>query len=80
METPSLPKKPHGFREFREWPTYHKLGTILSLVSLGMSAQAIKSNNDAMKFVNHQSTVEDKSLQALTKIHEALTSQPPVTL
>lgn len=63
---------------FAQIPIHNKIGLGLGVTSLGVSLASL-NNNLANRQANeaHQ-TIEQKSLQALNKIHKALATEPKI--
>lgn len=60
----------------RHWPLYHKIGTGLGVVGLGVGAANLVDSRRHAEAEQHRIAVEQKSLAALQKIHKALTIKP----
>ena len=58
------------------WPLYHKIGTTLGVTGLGMSGAALIDSRRNSKTDEQRKLIEQKSLAALQKIHEALSIKP----
>lgn len=74
-----IPKTNLGFKDFKHWHPYHKLGTVMAPISLGLGVTNFVYSRRQNDMDQHRVDVEQKSLAALQKIHKALVSKPPGT-
>ena len=58
------------------WPLYHKIGTGLGVSGLTLSGATLVDSRRNVKMEEQRKLIEQKSLTALRKIHEALSIKP----
>lgn len=72
----SLLPQPHCIvAEFKKFPTHNKIGLGLGVTSLGMSVASFRNNKANMELNESKADLDKKSLNALQKIHKALSTR-----